>query len=64
MWFIGASCFIRRFAIDAPLAYLEKLNPEQRRAVEHGVRVKELSSLRSLQRIWRMCVRGPEQNGR
>lgn len=39
MWFIGAPAP----SIDSqakPLAYLEKLNSEQRRAVEHGIREK------------------------
>ena len=35
-----------------PVAYLEKLNPEQRRAVEHGVREKDA-------RRWRRCSSSP-----
>jgi DNA helicase-2/ATP-dependent DNA helicase PcrA len=39
MWFSG-----QPYPTDSqatPLAYLEKLNPEQRRAVEHGAPEKE-----------------------
>ncbi len=43
IWFSGTSCSTHRFASDA-LGLSGKLNPEQRRAVEHGVRQKDCAS--------------------